>query len=663
MKMSLRTKILTLLLIITLVQASAIGFLNFRTSSDILERELINSTTNVVRRTSDTFNTFLTLTEEIAVLLSKDANVQQFHTLEDSKTWMVDSFKSIKDSHKNVQSVYLGTRDKQTIIYPQADLPSDFDPQTRDWYKGAFSNNGIYWTKPYTDQATGDTTITVSIPVYNERNNNEFVGIVGVDIYLNNLSAILKDLTVGKKGYLSLTDRDGIFITHSDASLVGSPVPAPELMNTILKNDPNDNMVSYTYDETDRVAILDTLDKTNWKIIGTIMADEITEETSAILKQTVVTSLISVGIAAVVGFIFSQTITKSTGKLVNAMTQIGSGDFTILSRIESKDEMGTLSATINQTIGNIRDVLLNVQKTSIEMNLAADSLAASSEETSASAEEVTRTVEEIAKGASDQARDAEQGAAAVNELSHKFDELNVEAMEMLTLSEYVVDANKNGIESVHHLTEKTDSNKISLVRIDEAVKDLNEQTQSIGVILETIRSIADQTNLLALNAAIEAARAGDAGRGFAVVADEIRKLAEQSSLSTDEIRNITMEIAEKSDNVVSAMVEVRAHTDAQVSAVEDVSTSFDNISNSIEKITSKIHSLTGHVNEMTESSRTIVSFIENISAVSEETAAASEEVNASMEQTASAVQEVAQAANHLNDLAVSLRTQVELFKI
>ena len=78
------------------------------------------------------------------------------------------------------------------------------------------------------------------------------------------------------------------------------------------------------------------------------------------------------------------------------------------------------------------------------------------------------------------------------------------------------------------LTDKVQSTAQRSIESSNLIEGLQEQTQKIVSIIDTVVGIADQTNLLALNAAIEAARAGDQGLGFAVVADEVRTLAEES---------------------------------------------------------------------------------------------------------------------------------------
>jgi methyl-accepting chemotaxis protein WspA len=78
--------------------------------------------------------------------------------------------------------------------------------------------------------------------------------------------------------------------------------------------------------------------------------------------------------------------------------------------------------------------------------------------------------------------------------------------------------------------------------ISERLNVLSDKAGRIGSVVTTINKVADQTNLLSLNAAIEAEKAGEVGRGFSVVATEIRRLADQTAVSTGDIEGMVKEI-------------------------------------------------------------------------------------------------------------------------
>lgn len=97
----------------------------------------------------------------------------------------------------------------------------------------------------------------------------------------------------------------------------------------------------------------------------------------------------------------------------------------------------------------------------------------------------------------------------------------------------------------------TIAQRMSAVSSD--VSRLNDQSDSIDGMVETIRSFAMQTRLIALNAAIEAARAGASGRSFAVVAAEVRTLAASVSSATEEIERVVASNNQLAKEVLSGI--------------------------------------------------------------------------------------------------------------
>ncbi len=79
--------------------------------------------------------------------------------------------------------------------------------------------------------------------------------------------------------------------------------------------------------------------------------------------------------------------------------------------------------------------------------------------------------------------------------------------------------------------------------ISEHIVRLNERTQRIGTITQTVKGLADQSHMLALNAAVEAVRSGEHGKGFGVVAREMRALANQSLKATERVGEVLEELS------------------------------------------------------------------------------------------------------------------------
>lgn len=192
--------------------------------------------------------------------------------------------------------------------------------------------------------------------------------------------------------------------------------------------------------------------------------------------------------------------------------------------------------------------------------------------------------------------------------------------------------------------------------VSDAMKSLQERTNAVKSIADTIFSISSQTNLLALNASIESARAGEAGRGFAVVADEIRQLAEKTRVETENIARILDELSANAKQASDAVERSVQAAGVQDQMIEQVSQSFDEMSQNVNGLISEIENIDTLLTNLSEANNQIVDNISNLSATTEEVTASS------MQATEMTVENLDNAESAKNELSNVLNVSHQLDK-
>lgn len=217
---------------------------------------------------------------------------------------------------------------------------------------------------------------------------------------------------------------------------------------------------------------------------------------------------------------------------------------------------------------------------------------------------------------------SEEQASAVSEVYKSVDEFTEKSKESIEQAEAAVKAAQKSVDMLN-------SNNEDMHKMVAAMEKINESSQKISSIINTIEDISFQTNILALNAAVEAARAGESGKGFAVVADEVRNLANRSA---EAVKNTSALINDSLAAVESGTVYAKNAAESMNSVIE--------ISVDSENHAKRIAEVTGNQQAAVEELKDRMEYISSIISENANTA----------EESAQIAQSVSDEINALNEI-------------
>jgi methyl-accepting chemotaxis protein WspA len=161
---------------------------------------------------------------------------------------------------------------------------------------------------------------------------------------------------------------------------------------------------------------------------------------------------------------------------------------------------------------------------------------------------------------------------------------------------------------------------------------LSEKAGNIGTLVTTITKVADQTNLLSLNAAIEAEKAGEYGRGFAVVATEIRRLADQTAVSTSDIERTVKEMQSAVAAGVMGMDKFSEEVRRGVDVVQQVSEELSQIIQQVQTLTPNFENVSEGMQSQSLGAQQISDSLSQLSEAARQTVSTLRQSNLAMDQ-------------------------------
>jgi two-component system sensor histidine kinase YesM len=363
----IRYKLIIHFMVISLLPSVCLGILISWTVNNVINKQVNENTMQLIGHVNKSLESYVGQVQNITYLISFHPEVKNFlyedssTKVEENQIYEIQKFlQGFTTLHTEVAGILvLNSNNKYISNEMYSRTPRRLTEET--WYKDAVDNKGIFKLIGHTSGRNitthynyKDDEVVSVVRAILDPDTQQTKGVILIDLKLRVIAEILKDVRLGKSGFLMVIDEQGNSIY----------TPASPLIEGIKKEWFAENISGNFSEQFDGHKLQFIYRKspfTNWTTVGVFSTEEAVSEVQEIRFYLISFIFLVTFLGVTASFYLAYSLSRPILRLMKFMQTAESGDLTIHHMGNRRDEVGMLGRSFNAMLTQINKLISLVE--------------------------------------------------------------------------------------------------------------------------------------------------------------------------------------------------------------------------------------------------------------------------------------------------------------
>lgn len=365
----LATRILLYFVIVIILTTSSIGFAGYFRSAKELEKQYQGLMAQIVDNVVHQTDSYLQNTERATLSILTSELVKEAFDLQPddvSAHLAYDAlvkeqvFKPVLINNPEITMVYVdGINGFRSMDLNKHIVPFNyigFDNYVEQLHKDSEKGSVVIRDSGF---LSGHLTILRNIS--NRQTSNNFNGIMGFELRVNELTKLWTGIQLGESGYFYIVNDRGKIIYHPEEEKVGKQLDGEQYEFVKL----NQNQIFELPGEPGRLFFGRKSEYSGWTLVASMSLREQKKPIATLRNTTLIIGIVTLMLAFYLAFRFGKSITKPFQRLSEAMRLTEKGQWTKVPITGKRDEVDRLIANYNTMVVRLEELVDRVYETEL----------------------------------------------------------------------------------------------------------------------------------------------------------------------------------------------------------------------------------------------------------------------------------------------------------